>query len=34
MTHIPYIKLGIVAAFVASTVYVHFRGRVRLRFWR
>lgn len=34
MTDIPYIKLGIVAAFVASTVYVHFRGRVRLRFFR
>ncbi|MDG0861073.1 aspartyl/asparaginyl beta-hydroxylase domain-containing protein [Pelomonas aquatica] len=31
---IPYIKLSIVAAFVASTVYVHFRGRVRLGFWR
>ena len=31
---IPYIKLAIVAVFVASTVYVHFRGRVRLRFFR
>lgn len=31
---IPYIKLAVVAAFVASTVYVHFRGRVRLRFFR
>ena len=30
----PYIKLLIVAIFVASTVYVHYRGRVRLRFWR
>ncbi|MBV8034270.1 MAG: aspartyl/asparaginyl beta-hydroxylase domain-containing protein [Pelomonas sp.] len=27
-------KLAIVAVFVASTVYVHFRGRVRLRFFR
>lgn len=35
MTHdIPYIKLAIVGVFVASTVYVHFRGRVRLRFFR
>ncbi|WP_293500643.1 aspartyl/asparaginyl beta-hydroxylase domain-containing protein [Roseateles sp.] len=35
MNHdIPYIKLAIVAVFVASTVYVHFRGRVRLRFFR
>ena len=35
MTHdIPYIKLAIVAVFIASTVYVHFRGRVRLRFFR
>lgn len=31
---IPYIKLGIVAIFIASTAYVHFRGRVRLGFWR
>lgn len=30
----PYIKLLIVAIFVISTVYVHYRGRVRLRFWR
>ena len=35
MTHdIPYFKIAIVAVFVASTVYVHFRGRVRLRFFR
>lgn len=35
MTHdIPYIKLAIVAIVVASTVYVHFRGRVRLKFFR
>ncbi|PTT93429.1 lipid A hydroxylase LpxO [Pelomonas sp. HMWF004] len=27
-------KLAIVAVFVASTLYVHFRGRVRLRFFR
>lgn len=32
--NIPYIKLAIVAVFVASTAYVHFRGRVRLRFFR
>ena len=30
----PYIKLSIVAVFIASTVYVHYRGRVRLRFFR
>ena len=30
----PYIKLAIVGVFIASTVYVHFRGRVRLRFFR
>ena len=30
----PYFKLLIVAIFVASTVYVHYRGRVRLPFWR
>lgn len=34
MTDLPYIKLSIVAIFVASTVYVHFRGRVRLKFFR
>ncbi|QNM96811.1 lipid A hydroxylase LpxO [Chitinimonas koreensis] len=28
------IKWAILAAFVASTVYVHLRGRVRLGFWR
>jgi beta-hydroxylase len=27
-------KIAVVAAFVAATVYVHFRGRVRLGFWR
>ncbi|WP_373716402.1 aspartyl/asparaginyl beta-hydroxylase domain-containing protein [Roseateles sp.] len=27
-------KLSIVAVFIASTVYVHYRGRVRLRFFR
>lgn len=32
--NLPYIKIAIVAVFVASTVYVHYRGRVRLRFWR
>ena len=26
--------LPIVAIFVASTVYIHYRGRVRLAFWR
>ena len=31
---IPYIKLLSVALFAVSTVYVHFRGRVRLGFWR
>ncbi|RTL15011.1 MAG: aspartyl/asparaginyl beta-hydroxylase domain-containing protein [Burkholderiales bacterium] len=31
---LPYIKLSIVAVFIASTVYVHYRGRVRLRFFR
>ena len=30
----PYIKLAIVAVFVLSAAYVHFRGRARLRFWR
>ncbi len=30
----PYFKLSIIAIFVASTVYVHFRGRTRLGFWR
>jgi beta-hydroxylase len=34
MTDLPYIKLSIVAIFIASTVYVHFRGRVRLKFFR
>ncbi len=35
MSHeIPYIKLLSVAVFAVSTVYVHFRGRVRLGFWR
>ena len=35
MNHdIPYFKIAIVAIFIASTVYVHFRGRVRLRFFR
>ena len=32
--HLPYIKLLIVAIFVASTVYVHLRGHKRLGFWR
>lgn len=31
---LPYVKLAIVAVFIASTVYVHYRGRVRLRFFR
>ncbi|MBV8045895.1 MAG: aspartyl/asparaginyl beta-hydroxylase domain-containing protein [Paludibacterium sp.] len=30
----PYSKLLILAAFAASTIYIHFRGRVRLGFWR
>ncbi|UTH75271.1 lipid A hydroxylase LpxO [Chromobacterium sp. IIBBL 290-4] len=30
----PYVKLSIVAVFILSTLYVHFRGRVRLGFWR
>jgi beta-hydroxylase len=30
----PYFKLSIVALFVLSTVYVHFRGKRRLGFWR
>ncbi|TDR73025.1 aspartyl/asparaginyl beta-hydroxylase domain-containing protein [Paludibacterium purpuratum] len=30
----PYIKLAILAAFALATVYIHFRGRVRLDFWR
>lgn len=30
----PYYKLLIVAIFILSTIYVHFRGRVRLGFWR
>lgn len=30
----PYFKLLIVAIFVVSTMYVHFRGRIRLGFWR
>ena len=30
----PYFKLSIVAIFVVSTMYVHFRGRIRLGFWR
>ncbi|MFG6441229.1 aspartyl/asparaginyl beta-hydroxylase domain-containing protein [Roseateles sp. LKC17W] len=34
MTDIPYFKIAVVAVFVASTVYVHFRGRVRLKFFR
>ncbi|MBV8503301.1 MAG: aspartyl/asparaginyl beta-hydroxylase domain-containing protein [Paucibacter sp.] len=34
LQHLPYVKLAIVAVFVASTVYVHRRGRVRLGFWR
>lgn len=34
MTDLPYFKIAIVAVFVASTVYVHFRGRVRLKFFR
>ncbi len=32
--HLPYGKLLIVAIFIASTVYVHLRGRQRLGFWR
>ena len=31
---LPYIKLLVLALFVASTVYVHMRGRIRLGFWR
>ncbi|WP_046168021.1 lipid A hydroxylase LpxO [Chromobacterium vaccinii] len=30
----PYFKILVVAVFVLSTLYVHFRGRVRLGFWR
>ncbi|MBV8464528.1 MAG: aspartyl/asparaginyl beta-hydroxylase domain-containing protein [Burkholderiales bacterium] len=32
--HLPYLKLGVIAVFVASTIYVHRRGKVRLGFWR
>jgi beta-hydroxylase len=28
------IKIAILAAFVLSTIYIHYRGRVRLGFWR
>lgn len=34
MTDLPYFKIAIVAVFVVSTVYVHLRGRVRLKFFR
>jgi beta-hydroxylase len=30
----PYFKLSIIAVFALSTAYVHWRGRVRLGFWR
>lgn len=33
-TAMPYVKLLILTAFALSTVYIHFRGRVRLGFWR
>lgn len=32
--HVPYFKLAVLAVFALSTAYVHFRGRVRLGFWR
>ncbi|MBV8660158.1 MAG: lipid A hydroxylase LpxO, partial [Burkholderiales bacterium] len=34
MPYLLIFKIAIVATFVFSTVYVHFRGRARLGFWR
>jgi beta-hydroxylase len=33
-SRMPYFKILIVAIFILSTVYVHFRGKKRLTFWR
>lgn len=34
LDYVDFIKWGIVALFVLSVVYIHFRGRVRTSFWR